>query len=162
MPHYVRLILITIVLITLQTTVISFTSVLNIIPDVMLIWIVYIAVTQGQIPAMVFGFGIGLTIDLASGQFLGLSALCKTLAGFIAGYFYQENKIEITLSNYRFMVIVGVVSFLHNIIYFVIFTSGSDVSLVTAIFQFGIFSSLYTTAVSSIPMFVYMRKPQLR
>lgn len=162
MPQYVRLILITVVLITFQTTIVTFTSIVNIIPDVMLIWIVYIAITQGQIQATIFGFAIGLTIDLASGQFLGLSALCKTLAGFFAGYFYQENKIDMTLSNYRFMVIVAVISLVHNVVYFVIFTSGSEVSLLTAIFQFGIFSSLYTTVISSLPMFVYMRKPQLR
>lgn len=162
MPKYIRLIVLTIVFIAIQTTVVSFTSVFNIVPDILVIWIVYIAVTQGQIPAMLFGFGIGLTIDLVSGQFLGLSALCKTLAGFIAGYFYHENKIEITLSNYRFLGIVAIISFIHNVIYFVIFTQGSDVGLFTAIFQFGVFSTVYTTTISSIPMFVAMRKPQLR
>jgi rod shape-determining protein MreD len=162
MPTHVRLSLITVLLITVQTTIVSFTSVFNIVPDIMMIWIVYIAVTRGQIPATMYGFGIGLTIDLMSGQFLGLSALCKTLAGFIAGYFYHENKIEITISNYRFLVIVAVISFIHNIIYFIIFTQGSDVNVVTAILRFGLFSSLYTTTISSIPMFVAMRKPQLR
>lgn len=162
MPTTVRLIFFTVLFITVQTTIVSFTSVFNIVPDIMVIWIVYIAVTQGQIRATVFGFGIGLTIDLVSGQFLGLSALCKTLAGFIAGYFFQENKIEFTLGNYRFMVIVAVISFVHNVIYFVIFTQGSDVALFEAVFRFGLLSSLYTTTVSSIPMFVSMRKPQLR
>ena len=162
MPTHVRLSLITILLITVQTTIVSFTSVFNIVPDIMVIWIVYIAVTRGQIPATIYGFAIGLTIDLMSGQFLGLSALCKTVAGFIAGYFYHENKIEITISNYRFLVIVAVISFVHNVIYFIIFTQGSDVHILTAIFRFGLFSSLYTTTISSIPMFVAMRKPQLR
>ena len=162
MQKHVRLILLTILFLIFQNTVVSFTSVLNIIPDVMLIWIVYIAVTNGQITATVYGFGIGLAIDLVSGEFLGLYALCKTIAGFLAGYFYHENKIEMTLSNYRFLVIVGVISFVHNIIYFIIFTRGSDVGFFAAIFQFGIFSSLYTTVIASIPMFVYMRKPQLR
>lgn len=162
MPIIVRLILITVLLLTVQTTIVSFTSVFNIVPDIMVIWIVYIAVTQGQIRATAFGFGIGLTIDLVSGQFLGLSALCKTLAGFIAGYFFQENKVEFTLGNYRFMVIVAVISFVHNVIYFVIFTQGSDVGLFEAIFRFGLLSSIYTTTISSIPMFVSMRKPQLR
>ncbi len=162
MQKHVRLILLTTGFIILQTTIVSFTSVLNIVPDVMLIWIVYIAITNGQIPATAYGFGIGLAIDLVSGEFLGLYALCKTIAGFLAGYFYHENKIEMTLSNYRFLVIVGVISFIHNIVYFIIFTQGSDVGLFAAIIQFGIFSSLYTTVVAAIPMFVYMRKPQLR
>jgi rod shape-determining protein MreD len=162
MPKHVRLILLTLLLVTFQTTIVSFTSIANIIPDVMLIWIVYIAVTQGQIPATVYGFAIGLLLDLISGQFLGLSALSKTIAGFLAGYFYHENKIEINLANYQFLLFVGMASLAHNLIYFIIFTQGSDVGLFTAIFRFGIFSSLYTTFVATIPMFVHARRPNLR
>lgn len=162
MQKHLRLVLISLALITLQTTVITFMSVLHIVPDVMLIWIVYIAVTQGQIPATLYGFCIGLALDLISGQFLGLTAFTKTLAGFLAGYFYNENKIEFTLSNYRFLVIVGSTALVHNVVYFVLFTRGSDVGLFTAIVQFGVFSMLYTTALSAIPMFAAMRKGQLR
>lgn len=162
MQQTVRLIAITLVLIALQTTIIPFLSVLTIVPDVMMIWIVVIAVTRGQIPATLFGFGIGLTIDIASGQFLGLSALTKTVAGFIAGYFFHENKVEMTLGTYRFLVIVGVSALVHNVIYFVIFTSGSEVSLLAAVFRFGLFSALYTTLVAFIPMFITKRAPHLR
>ncbi len=162
MPKHVRLILFTLLLVTFQTTIVSFTSIANIIPDIMLIWIVYIAVTQGQIPATVYGFAIGLLLDLISGQFLGLSALSKTIAGFLAGYFFHENKIEINLANYQFLLFVGIASLAHNLIYFIIFTLGSEVGLITAIFRFGIFSSLYTTFVATIPMFVHSRRPNLR
>lgn len=154
--------LISLLLITLQTTIVGFTSIANIIPDVMLIWIVYIAITQGQISATVYGFGIGLLLDLISGQFLGLSALSKTVAGFVAGYFFHENKIEITLANYQFLIFVGISSFVHNVIYFVIFTQGSDVGLFTAVFRFGLFSAMYTTFVATIPMFINARRPSLR
>lgn len=162
MQKHIRLLLFTLGFIILQTTIVSFTSVLNIVPDILLIWIVYIAITNGQITATVYGFSIGLAIDLLSGEFLGLSALCKTIAGFLAGYFFHENKIDITLGNYRFIVIVSVISLVHNIIYFTIFTQGSSISLLAAIVQFGVFSSLYTTVISALPVFVYMRKPQLR
>ena len=52
------------------------------------------------------GFFIGLALDLLSGSdgMLGLSALTKTVAGFIAGYFYNENKTLQTLGSYRFLV----------------------------------------------------------
>ena len=162
MPNHLRLVLYTLLLITFQTTIVSFTSIANIIPDVMLIWIVYLAVTEGQIPATLYGFGIGLLLDLVSGQFLGLSALSKTVAGFLAGYFYHENKIEINLANYQFLLFVGIASLAHNLIYFIIFTQGSDVGLLTAVFRFGLFSTLYTTFVASIPMFIHARRPSLR
>lgn len=162
MQLYLRYALITLGLITLQTTIIPFTSIANIIPDLLLIWIVYIAITTGQIPATIFGFAIGLILDLVSGQFLGLSALSKTAAGFLAGYFYNENKIDITLGNYQFLVIVGMMSFFHNIVYFVIFTQGSDVGFFTAIFRFGLFSTLYTITLAIIPFFLFSRKSSLR
>lgn len=162
MPNHLRLVLYTLLLITFQTTIVSFTSIANIIPDVMLIWIVYLAVTEGQIPATLYGFGIGLLLDLVSGQFLGLSALSKTVAGFLAGYFYHENKIEINLANYQFLLFVGIASLAHNLIYFIIFTQGSDVGLLTAVFRFGLFSTLYTTFVAFIPMFIHARRPSLR
>lgn len=162
MQKHIRLILITLVLVTFQTTIVSFTSIANIIPDVMLIWIVYIAITQGQIPATVYGFAIGLTLDLVSGQFLGLSALSKTIAGFLAGYFYHENKMDINLANYQFLIFVGTASFAHNLVYFTIFTQGSEVDWFTAVFRFGLFSTLYTTFLASIPMFIHARKPMLR
>jgi rod shape-determining protein MreD len=162
MPKHVRLILITLIFVTLQTTIVSFTSIANIIPDVMLIWIVYIAITQGQIPATVYGFAIGLLLDLISGQFLGLSALSKTIAGFLAGYFFHENKIDLNLANYQFLIFVGISSVVHNLIYFIIFTQGSDVGLFTAVFRFGLLSALYTTFVATIPMFINARRPSLR
>ncbi len=162
MPKHVRLTIITLLLVALQTTIVNFTSIANIIPDIMMIWIVYIAITEGQIPATLYGFAIGLLLDLVSGQFLGLSALSKTFAGFLAGYFYSENKMQMNLANYQFLVIVGIVSMVHNLIYFIIFTQGSDVGLITAVFRFGIFSALYTTSVASIPMFIHSRKPSLR
>lgn len=162
MQHYLRLSLYTLGLIILQTTIIPFTSVGNIIPDLLLIWIVYIAVTRGQIPAAIFGFAVGLCLDFLSGQFIGLSALCKTVAGFLAGYFYHENKVDVTLSNYQFLVITGAVSLVHNILYFIIFTQGSDVPLAAAIFQFGVFSTLYTTAMALLPFFFYSRRLSLR
>jgi rod shape-determining protein MreD len=162
MPKHVRLILITLLFVTLQTTIVSFTSIANIIPDVMLIWIVYIAITQGQIPATVYGFAIGLLLDLISGQFLGLSALSKTIAGFLSGYFFHENKIDLNLANYQFLIFVGISSIVHNLIYFIIFTQGSDVGLFTAVFRFGLLSALYTTFVATIPMFINARRPSLR
>jgi rod shape-determining protein MreD len=162
MPKHVRLTIVTLILVALQTTIVSFTSIANIIPDIMMIWIVYIAITKGQIPATMYGFAIGILLDLISGQFLGLSALSKTIAGFLAGYFYNENKMQMNLANYQFLIIVGIASVVHNLIYFIIFTQGSDVGLFTAIFRFGMFSALYTTSIASIPMFFHSRKPSLR
>jgi len=158
MQRYIRYGLITIVFIIFQTTVVPFAAILNIVPDILLLWIVYIAVRLGQIPATVAGFTIGLIIDLVGGHFIGLSALSKTVAGFVAGYFYNENKVDYTLGSYQFLIVVGLSSVIHNIIYFVIFVQGSDIGFWTAILRFGLFSTIYTLVIAVLPVFAYSRK----
>ncbi|HLP16774.1 MAG TPA: rod shape-determining protein MreD [Bacteroidota bacterium] len=158
MPHSVRILLITVLLVALQTTLIPFLSVANIIPDILLIWVVYTALQSGQIPATVLGFAAGLFVDLLSGQFLGLSALSKTIVGFAAGYFFNDNKVNFTIARYQFLVIVALMSFVHNVIYFAIFVQGTDIGFVTAMLRFGLFATIYTTAVALLPWFVFTRK----
>jgi cell shape-determining protein MreD len=97
-------------------------------------------------------------MDLISGQFIGLSALSKTIAGFFAGYFYNENKTDYTIGSHQFLIIVGLSSLFHNIIYFVIFVQGSEIGFWSAILRFGLFSTVYTTAVALLPVFAFSRK----
>lgn len=158
MQRYLRYSAVTLVLLIFQTTIIPFTSIANIIPDVLIIWIVYVAVKLGQIPATITGFTIGLGMDLITGQFIGLSALSKTIAGFFAGYFYNENKTDYTIGSHQFLIIVGLSSLFHNIIYFVIFVQGSEIGFWSAILRFGLFSTVYTTAVAVLPVFAFSRK----
>jgi rod shape-determining protein MreD len=158
MQSYLRYSAVTLVLLIFQTTVMPFTSIANIIPDILIVWIVYVAVKLGQIPATITGFTIGLGMDLISGQFIGLSALSKTIAGFFAGYFYNENKTDYTIGSHQFLIIVGLSSLFHNIVYFVIFVQGSEIGFWSAILRFGLFSTVYTTAVAVLPVFAFSRK----
>jgi rod shape-determining protein MreD len=146
--------------ILLQTTVVRFLSIGRIVPDILLIWVVYVAVRQGQVAGTVAGFLIGLVIDLLSGSdgMLGLAALTKTVAGFLAGFFYDENKTFQTLGGYQILIAVGVTSVLQNVIYFVIFLQGSEVGWWGAILLYGLPTSFYTVVVALLPMFAYARK----
>ncbi|MCX6137679.1 MAG: rod shape-determining protein MreD [Ignavibacteriales bacterium] len=158
MQRYINYGVITLALLIIQTTIVPFTAIANIIPDLLTVWIVYLAIQLGQIPGTVAGFLIGVALDLVGGQFLGLHALSKTVGGFLAGYFFNENKIAHILGSYEFPLVTGITSFVHNIIYFIILVQGGNISLVTAIFRFGLFSTLYTIAVALIPVLVYSRK----
>jgi rod shape-determining protein MreD len=158
MPHSVRIFLVTVLLVILQTTLIPFLSVANIIPDIILIWVVITALQSGQISATVLGFAAGLFVDLLSGQFLGLSALSKTVVGFAAGYFYNDNKVNFTIARPRFLVIVALMSIVHNLIYFTVFVQGTDIGIVAAMLRFGLFATIYTTAAALLPWFVFTRK----
>jgi rod shape-determining protein MreD len=144
----------------LQTTLVGLLAVGDIVPDLPLLWIVMLAILRGQVPATVAGFGIGLTLDLLGGGsgVLGLNALVKTVAGFLAGYFYGENKIQQTLGSSQFLVIVSLAAAVHNVLYFVIFLQGGDLSTGTMLLRYGLPSTAYTAAAGLIPMFVFSRR----
>jgi rod shape-determining protein MreD len=150
--------LVSLILILIQTTVLRLISIESITPDLLAIWIVYIAIKEGQFSATLWGFGTGFFLDLVSGNFIGLSALTKTILGFLAGYFYGENKVHMILSSYRFPLIVFITTLVHNTIYFALFTRGTDMSLVSAVGEVGLATALYTTTLSLLPMFVYARR----
>ena len=154
----VKYFVLTVLLVILQTKLMQLLSLEGITPDILTIWIVYIALKEGQLSATLWGFCIGLFFDFVTGTFIGLAALTKTLSGFIAGYFYNENKTAHTLSSYRFLIVVLTVSFIHNTAYFIIYTRGTDIGIMHAVLQFGLATTFYTTIWSLLPMFGFARK----
>ena len=156
----IRTIIISFVLIVLHATLVNVLTIVNAVPNILIIWLVYIAITAGQLSSTVAGFCLGLFVDIISGGIMGLSALSNTIAGFIAGYFYNENKVEQNLSTWTFVVVVGIAAVLHNAVFFTIFLQGMEISWWRALMLHGIPSSVYTIVVGAIPMFVFRRKYQ--
>lgn len=153
-------IILSLLLVVLDSTLMKFLAIANIVPDILVIWIVYIAVREGQMAGTTAGFFIGLAAAMtgtSEGMF-GLAPLAKTIAGFIAGYFYNENKMYNTLGGYQFIVIVGFSSLVHNILYFIIFLQGSGLSWTQSVLSYGVPSTAYTTVVALLPMFAFARK----
>lgn len=158
MEHYIRSALIALALLLLQTTFIPFLSVAGFLPDLLLIWVVYITVTRGQMEGTVTGFVVGLLQDVVTMQFFGLTALTKTVAGFVAGYFFNENGTEQTLGSYRFLMIILLSSFVHNVIYYGIFLQGIQDAVFTTTLEFSIATSVYTGLLGVLPVFTFVRK----
>jgi len=158
MEYYLRSALIALGLLILQTTFIPFLSVGGFLPDLFVIWVVYVAIRRGQLEATIAGFAVGLLQDAVTTQFFGLAALSKTVCGFAAGYFYNENNTEHTLGSYRFILIVLLCSLIHNFIYYGIFLQGVRDSVFATMLEFSLATSLYTGIVSVLPMFTFVRK----
>jgi len=69
----------------LQLAVLPQFKLLGVQPDLILVVAVVVAVQDGPVAGAVVGFCGGLLQDIASPQVMGVSALTKTLAAFIAG-----------------------------------------------------------------------------
>lgn len=153
-------VLLSLLFLLLQTTLIKYLAITTIVPDILLIWIAYVAIRRGQIASTTTGFCLGLAMDLLSSGdgMLGLSALSKTVAGFVGGYFFNENKTVQTLQGFRFITVVLVISLVHNLIYFLIFLQGTGLGWWDAVMWYGIPTSLYTSATALLPMFGFARK----
>jgi rod shape-determining protein MreD len=158
MSRHVKYVFFSIILLLVQSKMMTLLTLEGITPDLLTIWVVYLALKEGQLAAMPWGFALGLAFDLLTGNFIGLSALTKTVAAFTAGYFYNENKTPLILGSYRFLVIVLTVSLIHNTLYFLIFTQGSEIGTLRAIFQVGLATTFYTATLTLLPMLAFARK----
>ncbi len=158
MHRHLRSALIVLGIVVLQTAFMPYVAIGGFLPDLLLIWVVYTSLRRGQIEATIAGFAVGLFQDLVATQLFGLAALSKTAAGFLGGYFYNENKTDQTLGSYQFLLIVGVCSLLHNVVFFTVFLQGSDVPLILTVLQFSVATTVYTGAMSALPMFAFARK----
>ncbi|AFH49556.1 Hypothetical protein IALB_1850 [Ignavibacterium album JCM 16511] len=148
--NYIISILIFIPVLIIQTTVVPLISIGEVVPDLILILLVYYSITEGQIYGTVLGFIYGLFFDLVTGSLLGSSMIAKTVAGFVAGYFSSENKVDIYLMFFNFGLIVFLAALVDQIIYS--FFSSFDISsnILMIFFQNAFLPAFYTALLSMI------------
>lgn len=147
---YIFSIILLIPVLIIQTTVVPLISIGQVIPDLILILLVYYAITEGQIYGTVLGFFYGLIFDLVTGSLLGSAMVSKTVAGFVAGYFSSENKIDIYLMFFNFGMIVFLSALVDQIIYS--FFSAFDISsnILMIFFQNAFLPAFYTALLGMI------------
>ena len=158
MQPYIRSALVVFGLLLFQTTFLPFAALGGYVPDFFILYLVTIALRRGQIEATISGFIIGLLQDIITTQFFGLAALSMTVAGFVVGYFFNENTAEQTLGSYRYVLLVALCSVVHNLLYFTIFFQGNSGSVFISTIEYTMGMTLYTCIISVLPMFFYSRK----
>lgn len=111
-----RHILLLVLAFLVQTTWIHQVSVFQIQPDLVVLVLVLIALRTGPFEATLLGFGIGLVADAYAPPDLGLTALAKSVVGFMAGYTHsriQANNPPVQV------VLIFVAVLVHEIIYYI-------------------------------------------
>lgn len=143
----------------IQLTLVPWLSYNQVAPDLILILLVYYTLKVGQLGGTILGFIFGLAFDLISGTILGSAMFTKTLSGFLAGYFYNENKIEQNVHSLSLLLIVFVIGSVDSIVYSFFGNSNSgSTSLLIMFFMQGLLPGLYSS-VLALPLIVfYTRK----
>lgn len=157
-PAYIISILLFFPLLLVQTTVIPLIAIENVIPDLIIIILVYYAISQGQIYGTVLGFIYGFLFDIITGSLLGSTMIAKTVAGFTAGYFSSENKRDQYLISYNFALIVLMASLIESTISAFFSSVSFNTNIFILFIQYALFPALYTTTIALMGMIFYPKR----
>ena len=153
--QFIISILLFIPVLIVQTTIVPLAEINGIVPDLILILLVFYTLKNGQIYGTILGFVYGFLFDLITGSLLGSAMLSKTLSGFVTGYFYNENKKVVYLKTYLFALVVLLAASIDSFIFS--FFSAIDFSsnILIMIFEQGIFPGFYTAVISLVVIIFY-------
>ena len=146
------------IVLLVQITVIPLIAIAGVIPDLVLISLVYYSISRNQFYGTVLGASYGFLIDLITGSLLGSSMLSKTIAGFTAGYFSTETKKEINISTYVFSLIVFICALIDSVIFSFFSAFDLQTNIFKLLFEQALLPSLYTAVVSVLFIFSPFRR----
>jgi len=138
----------------LQLVFVPLITVQNIGPNLIIVLLVFLTLTNGQVYGTLLGFVLGFLLDIISGGIIGAYMFSFTLAGFIAGYFYNENKFDINTSSFVLTLITLLCATVSLFIYSSVTNSNNDVRMIYQIIEDGILPGVYT-ALFSIPIVIF-------
>ena len=145
----------------LQSTIITHLSIREVKPDLVLLLLIYIGVSEGQVMGALFGFFAGLTQDIYTPEHIGLNSLVKSVIGFSVGY--SKGGI-VTESLWVQGGIIFIGTLVHDLIYFFFYslslvqTAGAvsfGQTVVVLFLRYGLGTALYTTFVGMILSIVF-------
>lgn len=123
-------------------------------PDLLLILTVWIALREGQFAGILAGFAIGFFYDFLSSDTLGTNALGKTMAGFVAGFFYVEGKELKALGGATLPLAVTITAIIHNLIYCFFYLKLSDSTFLQFFLRYGLIGAGYSMLIAIILMLI--------
>ncbi len=132
----------------IQLTVIPFIAIQEVVPNLILIAVVYFSISNGQIFGTITGASYGLLFDLISGNLVGSHMLSKTVAGFVAGYFSGETRREKYLYTYSFTLVVLLSALADAMIFSFFSVIDFNTNFILALFNHALLPSIYTSIVS--------------
>ena len=148
MPYVLRQVAVGLAVVLLQW-LLSNLKLWDVWPDVVLLYVAYVALRRGRVAGAVAGFGTGLAMDLlVTPDVLGLNTVLKTLMGFVIGLFRSEQGDNLRLTPPQAFLGALVVAVVHNGLMTIVLAL--DVGTRTPFLVFGLWlgGALYTAVVA--------------
>ncbi len=135
----------------------DFASINSVSPQLVIIFVVYLALREGQLFGMSGGFLIGLLNDLLVTHFIGYTSFVGVVAGFAAGFFFKESDIELAARTLNFAWICAITLAISELAALPIIASG-ELDYLYVFMKFTVGTTIYTSVFAMVIVFVNGRK----
>jgi rod shape-determining protein MreD len=120
-------------------------------PDVVLLFVAYVALRRGRVAGAVAGFAAGLAMDfVVMPEVLGINALLKTILGFVIGLFRSEQGDSLRLDPVQAFVGALVIAIVHNGLMTILLALDQDTRTPFLVFGLWLGGALYTAVVALV------------
>ena len=113
-------------------------------PDVVLLVLVFVGITRGQIEATILGFLSGFLLDIYNPELMGANALANSVVGFAVGY----SRVGVVAEDLQVQgAILFLASLLRDLIYFVIYAFPDLGQSAILLIRYGLGTAFYTALI---------------
>lgn len=135
----------------------NYVSIDMVSPQLVILFVVYLSLREGQLFGMGGGFLIGLLNDSLVTHFIGYTSFVGVMAGFVAGFFFKESDIELAAKTVSFAWISAITLAVTQLAALPIIASG-ELNYFYVFLKFTIGTTVYTSVFAMIIVFVNGRK----
>ena len=142
-----RNVLLIILALFLQTSWTNAISLWDVKPDLVVLILVFIGITSGQIEATILGFFSGFLIDIYNPEAMGINALSNSIIGFAVGY----SRVGIVAEDIQVQAAaIFIASLLRDLIYFICYTFPDPIQALYNVLRFGLGTAVYTALLGTL------------
>jgi rod shape-determining protein MreD len=128
------------VYLALQASVAGRIAIGSVSPDFVVVCVVLFGLQRGPIGGSLFGFIVGLIVDLGNPGFLGLNALTKSVLGYASGRLGSATSPGVLV----LFIVFFVAAFAHDVLYLIVFMWPRVGSAFLTMLTVALPSALYT------------------
>jgi rod shape-determining protein MreD len=143
--------------ILLQMFLDDYAAIGSVAPQLVLLFVVYVALREGQLFGICNGFIAGFFHDLLVTHFIGLTSFVAIIAAFVAGFFYKESDVELAAKNFSFVWISTVSLFISGLAALPIIGSG-ELNYFYVFLKFTLGSTVYSSVFAMMIVFLNGRR----